>query len=234
MQILIAEDDNTSRKILAAILKKWGYDTIETCDGIGALEELKKPQAPNIVLLDWNMPGMDGLEVCRKVRQLDSSEPRYIILLTARGDSEDIIQGLEGGADDYIAKPFNSEELRARINVGCRIVGLQIELARKEKLQGVLEMARTVCHEINQPLHVLSGLSDLLLLQVDKDDPRYTMMTKIKSQVFRIGELTKKIMRMTSYQVKDYMDGRSKIIDIEKSSTVDEHSFCVLLNFKGG
>ena len=218
MQILIAEDDNTSRKILGAILKKWGYDTVETCDGIGAWEELQKPDAPNIALLDWNMPGMDGLEVCRKVRQSDSSYPRYIILLTSRDDSEDIIQGLEGGADDYIAKPYNSEELHARINVGRRIVGLQIELARKEKLHGVLEMARTICHEINQPLQVLSGFSDLLLFEVDTDDPKYAMVKKVKGEVFRIGELTRKIMKITSYQVKDYMNGKSKIIDIEKSA----------------
>jgi len=222
MKILIAEDDNTSRKILAAILKKWGYDTIETSDGVGAWEELQKPEAPNIALLDWNMPGMDGLEVCRRVRQIDSSDPHYIILLTARGESEDIIQGLEGGADDYIAKPYNSDELHARIKVGCRVVGLQAELARKEKLHGVLEMARTVCHEINQPLQVLSGFSDLLLFEVDIGDPKYAMVKKVKGEVFRIGELTRKIMRITSYQVKDYMDGRSKIIDIEKSSMVDD------------
>lgn len=224
MKILIAEDDNTSRKILSAILKKWDYETVETCDGTEAWEELQKLEAPNIALLDWNMPGMDGLEVCKKVRRSDSSDPRYIILLTGRGETEDIIRGLEGGADDYISKPYNSEELRARINVGCRIVELQTELARKEKLQGVLEMARTVCHEINQPLHVLSGLSDLILLHIDKDDPKYTLTTKIKSQVFRIGELTRKIMRMTSYQIKDYMDGRSRIIDIEKSSETDDRT----------
>ncbi len=115
------------------------------------------------------MPEMDGVEVCRRLRQMAAATPTYVILLTARGDKEDIIKGLEAGADDYIAKPFDNDELRARINVGRRIIELQAELVEKEKLQGVIEMAGAVCHELNQPMQVVSGVSELLMMDIQID-----------------------------------------------------------------
>jgi diguanylate cyclase (GGDEF)-like protein len=128
MKILIAEDDFTSRSILVAILKKWGYDPVITEDGTAAWAALQRPDAPELVLLDWDMPGMNGLEVCRRLREIDSSHPAHVILLTARGEKGDIVQGLEAGANDYISKPFDSEELQARIRVGRRMLELQSSL----------------------------------------------------------------------------------------------------------
>ncbi len=128
MKILVAEDNFTSRSILLAILKKWGYDPVATEDGKAAWEVLQRPDAPELVLLDWDMPGMNGLEVCRRLREIDASHPTHIILLTGRGEKSDIVQGLESGANDYIAKPFDSEELLARIRVGQRMLELQSSL----------------------------------------------------------------------------------------------------------
>jgi diguanylate cyclase (GGDEF)-like protein len=128
MKILIAEDDFTSRSILSAILKKWGFDPVVTEDGSAAWDLLQKPDAPGLVLLDWNMPGMDGLEVCRRLRERNPRNPPYVILLTARGEKGDIVQGLEAGANDYVAKPYDSEELQARIRVGQRMLELQSHL----------------------------------------------------------------------------------------------------------
>ena len=128
MKILIAEDDFTSRSILTAILKKWGFDPVVTEDGGAAWDVLQRPDAPELVLLDWNMPGMDGLEICRRLREIDSSNPPYVILLTARGEKGDIVQGLEAGANDYVAKPYDNEELQARIRVGQRMLELQSRL----------------------------------------------------------------------------------------------------------
>lgn len=128
MRILIAEDDLTSRSILTAVLKKWDFDPIVTKDGAAAWELLQQPDAPGLILLDWNMPGLDGLEVCRRVRKLDARNPPYVILLTARDRKGDIVQGLQAGANDYIAKPFDSEELQARIGVGRRMLELQSHL----------------------------------------------------------------------------------------------------------
>jgi two-component system, cell cycle response regulator len=128
MKILIAEDDFTSRSILTAVLKKWGFDPVAAEDGSVAWDLLQKPDAPGLVLLDWNMPGMDGLEVCRRLRENDSRNPPYVILLTARGEKGDIVQGLEAGANDYVAKPYDNEELQARIRVGQRMLELQSHL----------------------------------------------------------------------------------------------------------
>ena len=128
MKILIAEDDFTSRGILTAILKKWGFDPVVTENGGAAWDALQRPDAPRLVLLDWNMPGMDGLEVCRRLRERDSRNPPYVILLTARGEKGDLVQGLEAGANDYVAKPYDNEELQARIRVGQRMLDMQSHL----------------------------------------------------------------------------------------------------------
>ena len=128
MKILIAEDDSTSRSILTAVLKKWGFEPIVTEDGGAAWDVLQMPEAPGLILLDWNMPGLDGLEVCRRLRKLDSRNPPYVILLTARGEKGDIVRGLEAGANDYVSKPYDHEELQARIRVGQRMLELQSHL----------------------------------------------------------------------------------------------------------
>jgi two-component system cell cycle response regulator len=128
MKILIAEDDLTSRTILEAVLKKWGYQPVVVSDGNAAWEMLQSQDAPSLVVLDWRMPGMDGLEVCRRVRDRSNANPPYIILLTVRGDKADIVEGLEAGANDYVSKPYDNDELRARIRVGQRVVEVQSEL----------------------------------------------------------------------------------------------------------
>jgi diguanylate cyclase (GGDEF)-like protein len=128
MRVLIAEDDLTSRTILTAILKKWGHDPIITEDGNAAWDALQQPDSPKLVLLDWNMPGMEGLELCRRLRENVSSNPPYIILLTGRVEKADIVQGLEAGANDYVTKPYDREELQARIRVGQRMLDMQASL----------------------------------------------------------------------------------------------------------
>lgn len=133
MRILIAEDDAVSRRLLEATLVKWEYEVITTTDGLQAFDVLSQPDAPSLAVLDWMMPGMDGAEVCRRARSLGADRLLYIILLTAKGRKEDIVQGLTAGADDYVIKPFDRSELKARINVGERILRLQAELAARVK-----------------------------------------------------------------------------------------------------
>lgn len=128
MRILIAEDDKTSRTILTEILKKWGYEPIAVADGRSAWEIMQKPDAPPLSLLDWEMPGMNGLDVCRSIRENNPPNPPYLIILTNRGNKADIVAGLESGANDYISKPYDNSELQARINVGRRMVNLQTDL----------------------------------------------------------------------------------------------------------
>ena len=143
MKVLIAEDDPVSRRVLEVTLAKWGHDVVITCDGADAWQELKSKDAPKLAILDWMMPGMDGLEVCRKVRETPGFQPTYIILLTAKDQKEDIVAGLQAGADDYVTKPFDREELRARVQVGVRIVELQMSLAdRVRELRDALSQIK--------------------------------------------------------------------------------------------
>jgi len=216
MKILIAEDDPTSRAILQAVLTKWGYSVTSTGDGNEALAEFQQNDAPQLALLDWEMPELDGAALCRKLRALECTSPLYLILLTSRTDSEDMVQGLEAGADDYIAKPYNNIELQARVNVGRRMIMLQNEMRERERFEGVLEMAGAVCHELNQPLQSVSGFSEMLLMDLDSCDSNYGAIKNIKTGIDRIGELTRKIMKITRYQSKPYL--KSTIVDLEQSS----------------
>jgi two-component system cell cycle response regulator len=128
MRILIAEDDPVSRRVLEAKLAKWGYDVVVTCDGNEAWRALQADDSPGLAILDWMMPGMDGVELCRRVRNGPKDVYTYIILLTALQKDEDIVAGMEAGADDYITKPFKANELRVRLRAGRRIIELQNEL----------------------------------------------------------------------------------------------------------
>lgn len=128
MRILLAEDDLITRRLLEVQLKNWGHDLVVCSDGQQAWEELKHETSPKLVVLDWMMPGMDGLTLSREIRKLETKPYTYIILLTAKSRKEDIIEGLEAGADDYITKPFDPQELRVRIRAATRIVQLQEEL----------------------------------------------------------------------------------------------------------
>jgi diguanylate cyclase (GGDEF)-like protein len=110
------------------MLKRWGYETVVACDGSEAWDVLARPDAPGLAILDWMMPGMSGLDVCRLSRQADRGNYRYFILLTAKGRQEDIIEGMNAGADDYITKPFDSGELKVRLRAAQRILDLQAEL----------------------------------------------------------------------------------------------------------
>ena len=138
MRVLIAEDDRISRRLIEKTLEKWGYTVVSCADGNEAWQILKENDAPRLAILDWMMPGLDGIEVCRRVRQMPDEVYRYLILLTAKAGKEDIIEGLDAGADDYLTKPFNSQELQVRLRAGRRIIELQsalLETRDKLKLQ---------------------------------------------------------------------------------------------------
>lgn len=216
MKILIAEDNAITLKMLKRKLGSWGYEVVSFTDGKAAWEKLQQDDTLNLLLLDWMMPGMDGIEICRKLKQQPKDTPIYIILLTARDQEDDIVAGLDAGADDYITKPFGNNELRSRVNVGRRIIALQNALLEKEKLQAVFETAGAVCHEMNQPLQVVSGVAELLLLDVKNTDPHYEKLMTLMEQTERMGEITNKLMKITKYKTKKYL--KSKIVDIDKAS----------------
>jgi diguanylate cyclase (GGDEF)-like protein len=128
MRILIADDDPSARATLAALLRRWGYSVTEAADGLEALDRMRRPDAPELVILDWEMPGLLGVEVCRQLRDIrdrNGSCYVYILLLTGRGDRREVVAGLDAGADDYLIKPFDPDELRARLESGRRVLRLQ-------------------------------------------------------------------------------------------------------------
>ena len=134
MRILIADDSNVSRHLLESIVKKWGYQVITTADGNQAWDALQQPDAPRMAILDWMMPGLTGPEVCRLVRQKGIEPYTYILLLTSRTQKQDVIEGMTAGADDYVVKPFDQQELNVRLRAGRRIIDLQDELLKAQAL----------------------------------------------------------------------------------------------------
>jgi DNA-binding response OmpR family regulator len=141
VRILIADDDRVAVRLVEGLVTSWGHEVVTASDGEAAWQHLSSPDHARIAIIDWMMPGVDGLEVCRRVRSQGGSDATHIILLTARHDAPDIVAGFDAGADDYMVKPFNGDELRARVHVGVRIVELQQRLAAQ-----VAELKETVGH----------------------------------------------------------------------------------------
>ncbi len=135
MRILIADDERTSTMMLGRTLEQWGFEVIVAHDGAAAWERIVGTEPPALAIVDWMMPGLDGIELCRRIRATPLRSPVYVILLTARNSRQDLVAGLEAGADDYLTKPFDPDELRARIHVGQRTLGL---IANIKRLTGLL------------------------------------------------------------------------------------------------
>jgi phosphoserine phosphatase RsbU/P len=135
VRILIADDDRVSTAILNRTLEGWGFEVTVAHDGAAAWEVIVGDQPPALAIVDWMMPGIDGLELCRRIRQIALRAPVYVILLTGRTSRHDLVAGLEAGADDYLTKPFDPDELRARIHVGQRTLTL---IANIKRLTGLL------------------------------------------------------------------------------------------------
>lgn len=143
MQLLIADDDPILRRMLDAAVRNWGFEPEEAADGRTALAALGRPDAPKLAVIDWVMPGLDGPDICRQVRARPTPEPPYLVLLTANDAKKDVIAGLQAGANDYVTKPFDVDELRARLGVARNVVELQAALAaRVRELEDALSQVK--------------------------------------------------------------------------------------------
>jgi CheY-like chemotaxis protein len=143
MKVLIAEDDPVSRRLLEATIKTFGFEVILAADGAQAWAVLQGEDPPSLAILDWMMPEMDGVEICRRVRQLPAATSPYLILLTAKSEKTDVVIGLDAGANDYLTKPFDRSELRARIQVGTHVLELQKALVgRVQELEDALSQVK--------------------------------------------------------------------------------------------
>ena len=167
MNILIADDDAASRKMMSHCLKKKGFNVFEASNGIETFTSILEHPI-NIAVIDWVLPGMDGIDVCRKIREKQKDSYVFIIMLTAKEDKNDLIEGFDAGVDEYIMKPVNLQELIARIKVGSRIVRLERKLIEKQReLAGTSEMKNKfigiVAHDLRNPVISIRGFSELLL-----------------------------------------------------------------------
>jgi len=143
VRALVADDDRVAAAAVSRSMSSWGFEVSVVHDGLAAWEHLNTETPPSLAIVDWEMPGLEGPELCRRIRTDPSRAHLYIVLLTARSSSIDVIAGLEAGADDYLVKPVNLNELRARVQVGVRVVTLQTRLAEKvTELQATLDNVR--------------------------------------------------------------------------------------------
>ena len=218
MKTLVADDNADNRNLLTELLLQWGYEVSSVEDGEAAWEILADKNAPNLIILDWIMPGIDGVELCRRLRKRDSGNASYIILLTSKINPQDAVMALEAGANDYLRKPCDFDELRARIQVGCRVLDLQTRLRNQERLQGALQMAGAVCHEMNQPLQIVLASAEFLSASLPLHDPNYEVAVTIQNNVERLGDVTRRIMNITDVRTHEYLNGENQIVDLAGSS----------------
>jgi phosphoserine phosphatase RsbU/P len=182
MKILVAEDDAVTRRMLVVTLERLGWDVITADDGNAAwrvFETLKGKDAPEIAVLDWMMPGIEGIEICRRLHTTPGFELVYIILVTSRGGKEDLSYGLAAGANDYITKPFDPAELEARVRVGQRMVKLQRSLAARvteveaalahvQRLQGLLPIC-SYCKKVRNEANYWEQVESYFTTHSDLD-----------------------------------------------------------------
>jgi CheY-like chemotaxis protein len=216
-RVLVVDDNPVNVRLVQAILEKEGYDTLSAMDGPSAIEAARS-ENPDLALMDIFMGEMNGLDACRVIKQ--GKDTREIPVIFVTGNTEDAIlqRAFESGGTDYVRKPVNRVELLARI----RSVLTQRMLAKKtveqEKLQGVLEMAGAVCHEMNQPLQAVTWATELLLREIPEEDRLSSAARDINRNIERIGEITRKLQGITRYETMKYV-GNTKIIDIERASS---------------
>jgi diguanylate cyclase (GGDEF)-like protein len=161
--VLIAEDDPIFRRMLQRWFTRWGYQVTPVENGLDAWQVLQGQNAPQLAILDWMMPGLDGIALCRKIRGGDPGPYRYVLLLTAKDDKQDVVTGLEAGADDYLTKPFDVDELRARVRAGKRILDLQAALIHAKD---ELEFAAT--HDRLTGLWNRGAILDLVKIEISR------------------------------------------------------------------
>jgi len=212
MRILVAEDNTFYRRMLSATLTEWGYSVRTAADGEEAWSILQEKDGPRLAIVDWMMPRLDGVELCRRVRGASLVPPPYLILLTAKEGKENIVAALEAGADDFMSKPFDRMEMHARVRVGLRIVSLQEQLASRvdvlenalseaQKMEAVGRLAGGVAHDFNNLLMVVSGAADLLERDRHLPPQPREFVHMIRDAADRGASLTRQLLAFSRKQV---------------------------------
>lgn len=213
-KILIVEDEEDTRFILERLLVKNNYEVKAANNGLEALKALETYK-PKVVVADWTMPQMDGIELCNTIKNNDSSKLIYFILLTARASLKDRVTGLDIGADDFLVKPIENQELLARIRSGIRIHNLQNEIISMEHSKAIVEMACTIGHKINNPLSSLIMSLKTLEGELDSDKKKFAEdFYVINESIERIKKFVEALKNLQNPEVVDYTSD-NKMIRIE-------------------
>ncbi len=216
-RILVVDDNPVNIRLIKTILEKEGYDTVSATDGPAAIETARA-ESPDLVLMDIFMGEMSGLDACRLIKEEKETGDIPVIFVTANTDDAVLQKAFESGGSDYVRKPINRVELISRIRSVLTQRMLVEKIVEHEKLQGVLEMAGAVCHEINQPLQAVTWATELLLGEIPEEDHLFTAVRDITRNIEKIGTITRKLQGITRYKTMKYV-GDMKIIDIERASS---------------
>ena len=214
--ILVVEDEGIVAQEIKSRLQKSGYRVCAVAhDGKTAIAHAEKLR-PDLVLMDIQLKGrMDGIEAAGRIRDRFAIP---VVYLTAHSDPATLKRAKVMEPFGYVVKPFETRSLMVAIEIALHRHRSESERIYREKLQAVLETVGTICHELNQPLMAISGHTEMLINTLGRDDPGYPKIAKIKTQVERMGAITQKLMGITRYETKDYVQGE-RIVDLEKSSS---------------
>lgn len=212
--ILVIDDDLDFLTSMVALLQPLGYHVVTARNGVEGWTRLESDK-PDVLLLDWVLPDTDGVALIRRMRASAEHRERYVIMVTGRSGKEDLIRGMDEGANDYLPKPFNNEELLVRIRVGIRTKRLEEDLAAQVRRMTVLEMAGSLAHEIGNPLSAVK----LLQQKLSRDERLAGFpdvmrdLNALNTELDRIASLVRKAQHITLVQSKPYA-GSLKIIDL--------------------
>ncbi|MGR3319411.1 MAG: response regulator [Candidatus Anammoxibacter sp.] len=217
-KILLVDDNKDTLYIIGKILRKHSYEVLECKDGIETLEAAKTFN-PDLILLDIRMPRMDGYETCARLKSDIRTKNIPIIIQTATAmDVPDKVRGLNLGATDYVTFPINFDELIARIKTQLRIQELEKEVREAERLKAISEIVLTMHHEINNPLSVIQGWTQMLIVKNASDKETIEALEKIEKSALRIKDVVQKMTRITKPAKTDIYDGGDAMIDLDQSS----------------
>ncbi len=223
-KIMLVDDDANARTILNRVLTKNGYEVKEACNGKEALETVRA-YMPDVMLIDWMMPEMDGEQLARWIKNDPTLRFIYIILLTARGDMKDQVRGLKSGADDYISKPAPHQEVLARVESGMRVRSLHHEIQQLTRRIALLELAATVGHEINNPLNVIYLALDMMRKSLKQKE--YDKLEKgldlIAETAERLKEIARKFIELKDPMSTNYVENLN-MINIHEKKDEDQVS----------
>jgi DNA-binding response OmpR family regulator len=219
MKVLVADDDEDMRLLLEDVVASCGHDVVSAVDGGDAWAVFEREQ-PALAILDWDMPGLSGLDVCRRVRESAEGSEAFVVVVTARDGARDLRGVLDAGADDYFSKPISPEHLRARITIAERRIAqddarrrAEAALARAQWLAGIGETSMALQHEINNPLAALLGHASLIEAGLCEPGEEAELLAVIIEQAHRIAGVVKRLSALRNPESVEYIQG-ARMIDL--------------------